>query len=104
MKKPSCGWTTLEFMPDTTAHNDALPAEVTLALQRGNKIEAIKLLRLARRIGLKDAKQAIDSVIAQDPHLYGRRTDVADARGRTVLLLISALGLLIFLYYYLTRA
>jgi hypothetical protein len=91
-------------MPDTPNRNDELPAEVTLALQRGKTIEAIKLLRLARRIDLKDAKQIIDGVIAQDPHLYGRRTDAADARGRTVLLLISALSLLAFLYHYLARA
>ncbi len=90
-------------MSDTSIRKDELPAEVALALQRGNKIEAIKLLRLARRIDLKDAKQIIDGMIAQHPHLHGKRTDAADARGRYVLLLISALGLLAFLYHYLTQ-
>ena len=89
-------------MLDTSTHNDELPAEVVLALQRGNKIEAIKLLRLARRIDLKDAKQVIDGVIAQNPHLDRRRTDVADGRGRYLLVLV-ALALLVFLYHYLTR-
>lgn len=90
-------------MPDTLSRNDELPAEVTLALQRGRKIEAIKLLRLARKIDLKDAKQMIDGVIAQDPQVYRRKTDAADGRGRNVLLLIGALGLMAFLYHYLTR-
>lgn len=90
-------------MPNTRIHNDELPAEVALALQKGNKIEAIKLLRLAKRIDLKDAKQIIDGVIAQSPLPYGRRTDAADGRGRYVLLLISALALLAFLYHYLTQ-
>lgn len=90
-------------MPDTRIYDDELPAEVTLALQRGNKIEAIKLLRLARRIDLKDAKEAIDGVIAQNPRPRGRRTDAVDGRGRYVLLLIGALGLLAFLYYHLTQ-
>lgn len=90
-------------MPDTPAHNDELPADVALALQRGNKIEAIKLLRLARRIGLKDAKEIIDGVIAQDPHLRSRRTDAAEGRGRYVLLVI-ALALLVLLYHYLAQS
>jgi hypothetical protein len=90
-------------MSDALSRNEELPAEVTLALQRGKKIEAIKLLRLAKKIDLKDAKQAIDGVIAQNPRLYGRRTDTADGRGRSVLLLMGALGLLAFLYHYLTR-
>lgn len=90
-------------MPDTRIHNDELPAEVTLALQRGNKIEAIKLLRLARHIDLKSAKEIIDGVIVQNPRPRSRSTDAVDGRGRYVLLLIGALGLLAFLYYYLTQ-
>ncbi len=90
-------------MPDTLSHSDELPTEVALALQRGRKLEAIKLLRLARRIDLKDAKQVIDGVIAQDSQVYRRRADAGDGRGRYVLLLIGALGLLAFLYHYLTQ-
>jgi len=37
-----------------------LPAEVAAALERGQKIEAIKLLRELRGIGLKEAKDAVD--------------------------------------------
>ncbi|WP_445938485.1 ribosomal protein L7/L12 [Pseudomonas sp.] len=37
-----------------------LPVEVVAALECGRKIEAIKLLRELRGIGLKEAKDAVD--------------------------------------------
>ena len=37
-----------------------LPAQVIAALERGQKIEAIKLLRELKGIGLKEAKEAVD--------------------------------------------
>lgn len=56
----------LEAVPAATmargANADfALPAEVRAALARGNKIEAIRLLREATGLGLKDAKDRIDA-------------------------------------------
>jgi len=38
-----------------------LPPEVQAALARGQKIEAIKLLREARGMGLKEAKEAVEA-------------------------------------------
>jgi ribosomal protein L7/L12 len=43
-----------------------LPANVAAALARGNKIEAIKLLRQATGLGLAEAKHVIDAVSAID--------------------------------------
>ncbi|MDO9617389.1 MAG: ribosomal protein L7/L12 [Pseudomonas sp.] len=43
-----------------TGLDQDLPAEVVAALERGQKIEAIKLLRELRGIGLKEAKDAVD--------------------------------------------
>lgn len=40
----------------------ALPPDVMAALQRGNKIEAIKLLRKHTGLGLKEAKDQIDAI------------------------------------------
>ncbi len=40
---------------------DPLPPDVLEALQRGRTIEAIKLLRTSRNMGLKEAKDAIDA-------------------------------------------
>ena len=43
-----------------------VPAEAVEALKRGNKIEAIKLTRASTGMGLKDAKDAVEAVIADD--------------------------------------
>jgi len=40
-----------------------LPGDVSDALRRGRKIEAIKLLRVARGLGLKEAKEAVGSAM-----------------------------------------
>ena len=50
---------------------DPLPDSVLGALQRGNSIEAIKLLRESTGLGLKEAKDRIDE------HLSGRTTPLA---------------------------
>lgn len=42
-----------------------LPAEVIAALERGQKIEAIKLLRELKGIGLKEAKEAVDDYTSE---------------------------------------
>jgi hypothetical protein len=44
-----------------TDRTDELPSKVLMALERGQKIEAIKLLREARGLGLKEAKEAVDA-------------------------------------------
>ena len=43
-----------------TGFDQDLPPEVSAALQRGQKIEAIKLLRELKGLGLKEAKEAVD--------------------------------------------
>lgn len=47
--------------PSQSHAYDQLPAEVVAELNRGNKIEAIKLLREARSLGLKEAKDIVDA-------------------------------------------
>ncbi|MEP7302618.1 MAG: ribosomal protein L7/L12 [Caldimonas sp.] len=54
-----------------TPRAEPLPADVLAALQRGSAIEAIKLLRAATGLGLKEAKDVIDQ------HLQGRRAPIA---------------------------
>lgn len=48
---------------DTTVMTD----EAIAALKRGNKIEAIKFLRKARGLDLKEAKDAVDAYERQHP-------------------------------------
>jgi len=49
--------------------SEALPPEAIDALQRGNKIEAIKIAREAQKLDLKDAKDKVDDYVKNDPVL-----------------------------------
>ena len=60
-------------MPD---HRKSLPADVLAELLKGNKIEAIKLLRQATGLGLKESKDAIDR------HAGLQRSDPSGASSR----------------------
>jgi ribosomal protein L7/L12 len=44
-----------------------IPPEAIAALHRGNKIEAIKLVREAQGIGLKEAKDRVEEFLRTDP-------------------------------------
>jgi len=46
-----------------------LPPPVVEALRKGNTVEAIKLLRLERNLGLKEAKDLVDDYVRRDPLL-----------------------------------
>jgi len=50
---------------DSIAPQGMLPTSVLDAVHRGNKIEAIKLLRAHSGLGLKEAKDAVDAVQQQ---------------------------------------
>ena len=47
---------------------NSIPPQVLAALERGNKIEAIRLLREASGLGLKDAKDAVEAVQRHGVH------------------------------------
>jgi ribosomal protein L7/L12 len=68
-----------------------LPLEATVALQNGNKIEAIRIVRHAANLDLKDSKDAVDAVIAADPALATKFAALAAARKRRALLWLAAL-------------
>lgn len=77
-----------------------LPAEVLLALQQGNKIEAIKLLRLRTGLGLKEAKDEIDRVVRSRAGLYiPRKSAPAGERLRGLIVLAAAIALALYGYY-----
>ena len=52
--------------------DEALPAESVAALERGSKIEAIKILREARGIGLKESKEAVEAYLASHPDVLAK--------------------------------
>lgn len=66
-----------------------LPAEVVNAILAGRKIEAIKLLREARGLGLKDAKHAVDAYIRENPSAQQPRSS---GGGLVIIVAIVLLG------------
>lgn len=56
-------------MTETPREEAGLSPPVMEALRTGKKIEAIKLLRLERNLGLKEAKDLVDDYVRRDPLL-----------------------------------
>lgn len=75
------------------------PAAMTDALQRGNKIEAIRLLREQTGLGLKEAKEAVEAM----PHQALSNISsykVADGAGKGWVFALAILGLLGYFLFY----
>jgi len=79
-----------------------LPPPVLDALRKGKKIEAIKLLRLERNLGLKEAKDLVDDHVRRDP-LLQRSLEQAQAETKRgcLLWLVGLLALGAVVYYLL---
>lgn len=71
-----------------------LDDEAVAALEAGQKIQAIKIVRAKQGIGLKEAKQLVDAYISDNPHL---QTAENSSFGRVVLMAFGVL--LIFSVY-----
>ena len=87
-------------MNDTGTHEMQLPSAAIAALHQGNKIEAIKIVRQERGIGLKEAKDAVDLYVQTDPLLQSKFATARAGNKRSVLI-IAALILLALIGYYL---
>jgi hypothetical protein len=66
-----------------------LPVAAIAALQEGNKILAIKLVREATGLGLKQSSDQVSAYIARSPELREKFAAIA-ARGRRGCLLVIA--------------
>lgn len=72
-----------------------LEPKVIVELEQGKVITAIKILRASRAIGLKEAKEIVDSYLAQNPDIKANRGNSSSA---TIILLA-----IVFLAYTLYR-
>ena len=81
-----------------------LPDEVLAAIHASHKIEAIKLLRERRGLGLRDAKDAVDAYIRDHPELHARSVVSGDSGLGRLLLLAAAIVVLYVAYRYLFSA
>ncbi|MEX5213937.1 MAG: hypothetical protein NW703_07200 [Nitrospiraceae bacterium] len=80
--------------------HDQLPLPVVAALRRGEKIEAIKLLREDRQVGLKEAKDEVDRYLQANPALLQQmQAKQAATLQRFQLLVLVLIGIAIMAYF-----
>lgn len=75
--------------------NSVLPSDAVAALRRGSKIEAIKCVRIARGVGLKEAKEIVEQFLDQSPRVKSRMDSANREQARGSLgwfLLAAAIG------------
>ena len=80
-----------------------LPGNVTEALQRGNKIEAIKRLREQTGLGLKEAKDAVEMAATLHPQPDDLSPGQVRSSGGGIWWAAVVLGLAFLLGYWLLR-
>lgn len=82
----------------------AFPPAAVAALEQGNTIEAIKIVRLDRDLGLKESKDLVDAYLKSRPDLQ-RRLEAAqtEARQGFVRWLVIFLTLAAVAAYFLTQ-
>ena len=94
-------------MDDSNRNKSAVPPlsiAAISALQQGNKIEAIKIVREERNIGLKQAKDAVEDYVRSQPALQSSFAAAQAETKRTALRWLAMLiGLAILAYYLLGR-
>lgn len=75
-----------------------LPQAALSALQQGRKIEAIKLVREAEGLGLKEAKDRVEAYVAGDPMLKERLAaeSAGGLRGCLIAVALLVLGAIVF--------
>jgi len=77
-----------------------LPDAALAALEQGHTVEAIKLTRESLGLGLKEAKDLVDTHVAGQPHLKAQLAAAQASRGRGCLLLLSGLAALAAILYF----
>ena len=80
---------------------DQLPASVLQAIQSGNKIEAIKLLREQTGLGLKEAKDAVEAMPKRKAGGSAHFPTIEKPKaGNAVWWLVGAVALAFWAYYF----
>ncbi|NOS78468.1 MAG: 50S ribosomal protein L7/L12 [Nitrospira sp.] len=89
-------------MTDEPTHTSTLSNAAVEMLWRGNVIEAIKVVRAERNLGLKEAKDLVDAYIRSQPSLR-QKMEQAQAemwqklkRGLLVALIFAAVAAYVF--------
>jgi ribosomal protein L7/L12 len=81
---------------------NTLPTGAIAALNKGKKIEAIKIVRTQRRVGLKESKELVEAYLASQPALQRKiEAKQAEARRGCLIWAVSLILLAVAAYYYL---
>jgi ribosomal protein L7/L12 len=90
-----------------TAHAPAkvatLPAVVADAMRKGNKVEAIRLLRESTGLGLKEAKSAVEEFSEQSALLPQERAPGEVPKSRIGPWVVAVVALVALLAYFVIR-
>ncbi|MEP7151180.1 MAG: 50S ribosomal protein L7/L12 [Nitrospira sp.] len=92
-------------MTNEQAPSAELPAAAVEALRQGNKIEAIKLVRVEHDIGLKESKDSVEAYLRAQPALL-QQLNVSQTQGREGVLrwlVVVALLLAVGAYLYFNK-
>lgn len=77
-----------------------LPDDAVTALELGNKIEAIKEVRIARGVGLKEAKDIVEDFIDNNPEVKARLQAAQSHYARISIRWLIAMTLFAVAIYY----
>lgn len=79
-----------------------IPAAAVAALEKGSKIEAIKIVRIDQGIGLKEAKDVVEQYLDTKPDLQKRMNaaSMEAAKGGLGWMFLVAVVALVAYYFY----
>jgi ribosomal protein L7/L12 len=84
----------------STDQKPTLPLEAVSALHRGNKIEAIKIVREQQGVDLKEAKQRVEQFLRAEPSVQASFAEMRARSGQSALWWVAAIiGVIAVLVY-----
>ncbi len=78
-----------------------IPSNAIAALEQGNKVEAIKIVRSAKGLGLKESKDLVEEYLRNDPGLEQRfKTNQSENnRSGKFLIVLIIIGIIIYIVF-----
>ncbi len=81
--------------------NSELPSEAVAALESGNKIEAIKVVRVNSGLGLKESKELVEKYLREHPDLQQRYSVIQSEQNKGAFMkLLFLIATAAFVAYY----
>lgn len=75
-----------------------LPAAAIAALHEGKKIDAIKIVRIEARVGLKEAKERVEDYIALNPQLQAQVGSPGSSKFSWLFMLAVAIAAVVYFW------